>query len=71
MTDDLRVVYESRNRAACADRSLVLAAAEIPHKVVHEPGSSVIVVPAEYSARAHEEIMLYNEANPPIIPRPP
>lgn len=71
MTDDLRVVYESRNRAACADRSLVLAAAEIPHQVVHEPGSSVIVVPAEYSARAHEEITLYNEANPPVIPRPP
>ena len=71
MNDDLRVVYESRNRAACADRSLVLAAAQIPHQVLHEPGSSVIVVPAEYSARAHEEITLYNEANPPVFPKPP
>lgn len=71
MTDDLRVVYESRNRAACADRSLVLAAAQIPHQVLHEPGGSVIVVPAAYSAQAHEEITLYNEANPPVIPKPP
>lgn len=71
MTDDLRVVYESRNRAACADRSLVLAAAEIPHQVLHEPGGSVIVVPAAYSAQAHEEITLYNDANPPVVPKPP
>jgi membrane associated rhomboid family serine protease len=69
--DDLRVVYESRNRAACADRALVLAAAEIPHQVLHEPGGSVILVPAELSARAIHEIDLYDEANPPPIVRPP
>lgn len=71
MPDDLRVVYESRNRAACADRALVLAAAEIPHQVLHEPGGSVILVPAELSARAIHEIDLYDEANPPPIVRPP
>ena len=71
VSDDLRVVYESRNRAACADRSLVLVAAEIPHQVLHEAGGSVIVVPAEHSARAVEEITLYDEANPPVIRKPP
>lgn len=71
VTDDLRVVYESRNRAACADRALVLAAAEIPHQVLHEPGSSAIVVPAEVSARALHEIDLYEQANPPPVIKPP
>ena len=49
----------------------MLAAAEIPHQVLHEPGVSVIVVPAEFSARAMREIDLYDEANPPRITRPP
>lgn len=71
MSDDLRVVYESRNRAACADRALVLAVAEIPHQVLYEAGGSVIVVPAAYSARAVEEIALYDEANPPVIRKAP
>lgn len=71
VSDDLRVVFESRNRAACADRALVLAVAEIPHQVLYESGSSVIVVPAEYSARAVEEIAYYDEANPPVIRKPP
>jgi membrane associated rhomboid family serine protease len=64
-------VYESRNQAACADRSLVLAAAGIPNQIVHEPGGSVVVVPAEFSARAIHEIDLYDEANPPpVVKRP-
>jgi len=71
VTDDLRVVYASPNRAACADRALVLAAAAIPHQVVQDPDSNVIVVPAPFSARAIEEIALYEEANPPIVPKPP
>jgi len=71
VSDDLRVVYESRNRAACADRALVLAVAEIPHQVLYEAGGSVIVVPAGYSARAVEEIALYEEANPPVIRKLP
>ena len=71
VSEDLRVVYESRNRAACADRALVLAAANIPHQVLHEPGGSVIVVPAEFSAHAIHEIDLYDEANPPPIAKRP
>lgn len=69
MSDDLRVVFESRDRSACADRALVLAAAGIPHQVLHEPGSSLIVVPAEHSAIAVREIRLYDEANPPAMRR--
>jgi hypothetical protein len=68
--EDLRIVFESRNRAACRDRSLVLAAAGIPHKVLHDPGGSLIVVPAEHSAHAIEEISIYDEANPPVIRKP-
>ena len=70
MDDDLRIVFESRNRAACADRSLVLAAAGIPHQVLHDHGGSMIVVPAEHSAHAIEEISIYDEANPPVVPKP-
>jgi rhomboid protease GluP len=68
--DDLRIVFESRNRRSCADRSLVLAAAGIPHQVLHDPDGSMIVVPAEHSARAIEEISIYDEANPPVVPKP-
>ena len=70
MDEDLRIVFESRNRAACADRSLVLVAAGIPHEVLHDHGGSMIVVPAPHSAHAIEEISLYDEANPPVVPKP-
>ena len=70
MDDDLRIVFESRNRAACADRSLVLAAAQIPHQVLHDQGGSIIVVPAEHSAHASDEIAIYDEANPPVVAKP-
>ncbi len=70
MDEDLRIVFESPNRAACADRSLVLTAAQIPHQVLHDHGGSMIVVPAEHSALASEEIAIYDEANPPVVPKP-
>ncbi|MDJ0916724.1 MAG: rhomboid family intramembrane serine protease [Woeseiaceae bacterium] len=70
MHEDLRVVFESRNRRACADRSLVLSAAGIPHQVVNDDGGSAIVVPAEMSGRAAEELRLYDEENPPQRPKP-
>ena len=70
MSDDLRVVFESRNRAACSDRALVLASSQIPHKVVDDGSSCALVVPAEFSARAVEELRLYDEENPPPGPRP-
>ena len=58
MIDDMRVVFESRNRRACADRSLVLAAANIPHRIVEDPVSCALVVPAEYSAEAANELVI-------------
>jgi membrane associated rhomboid family serine protease len=68
--EDLRIVFESPNRAACADRSLVLAAAKIPHQVLHDHVGTMIVVPAEHSAHASEEIAIYDEANPPVVVKP-
>lgn len=70
MSDDLRVVFESRNRAACSDRALVLASSKIPHTVVDDSSSCALVVPAEYSARAMDELRLYDEENPPPVPHP-
>lgn len=66
MNEDLRVVFESRNRQSCADRSLVLASFEIPHKLVDDGGSCAIVVPASYSAQAVNELQLYDDENPPV-----
>lgn len=68
--DDLRVVFESRNRRSCSDRALVLAAIRIPYQLVDDGESCAIVVPAEHSARAVEELRLYEEENPPTRPRP-
>lgn len=65
----MRVVFESRNRRACADRALVLAAAEVPHQVVDDLSGYALIVPAEYSAKATTEIRLYDEENPPERPR--
>ena len=71
MNDDMRVVFESRNRRACADRSLVLASANIPHQLVDDAFSCAIVVPAEFSAEAVTELRLYDEENPPQRPVKP
>jgi membrane associated rhomboid family serine protease len=68
--EDLRVVFESRNRQSCSDRSLVLAAASIPHQVIDDGTSCVLVVDAEHSARAAEELRLYDHENPPVRPKP-
>ncbi len=70
MNEDLRVVYESRNRQSCADRALVLASLKIPHQLVDDPDSCALIVPARFSAQAFEEIQLYDEENPPILPKP-
>jgi len=70
MDEDLRVVFESPNRQSCADRALVLAASGIPHRLIHEGLTAVIVVPAEHSARAVEELRLYDEENPPVVRKP-
>jgi membrane associated rhomboid family serine protease len=65
MTEDLRVVFESRNRAACADRALVLASLGIPHQVLKDGHSWILLVPAESSAEASEQLMRYDDENPP------
>ena len=67
--DDLRVVFESHNRRACADRALVLESVQIPYEIVEDGAVCVIVVPAGKSSRAVEEIMRYEEENPPPGPR--
>ncbi len=71
MTVDWRVVFESRNRAQCSDRALVLAAAEIPHQLVDDAGGCALLVPAEYSGQAVKELHLYDEENPPPVIRKP
>jgi membrane associated rhomboid family serine protease len=68
--EDLRVVYESRNRRQCADRALVLASGKIPYELIDDGLSCALVVPAEHSPRAVEELRLYDEENPPRHPKP-
>jgi len=70
MQEDLRVVFESRNRQSCADRALVLASSRIPHQVVDDGVTAAIVVPAEHSAQAVEELQLYDDENPPMRAKP-
>ncbi|MDJ0710011.1 MAG: rhomboid family intramembrane serine protease [Woeseiaceae bacterium] len=67
--DDWRVVYESRNRRGCSDRALVLAAAQIAYEIIDDGLSCALVVPAEQSARAVEELRLYDDENPPVRPK--
>jgi len=69
MNDDLRVVFESRNRRACADRALVLESLQIPHRIVDDAVGCALVVPADSSAQAMTELRLYDEENPPQRPR--
>ena len=71
MDNDMRVVFESGSRGACADRALVLTSLQIPYEIVEDRATCVLVVPARFSARAAEEIWLYGEENPPVIARPP
>jgi membrane associated rhomboid family serine protease len=68
--EDLRVVYESTNRQSCSDRALVLASVQIPYQLMDDGMSCVLVVPAEYSPRAVEELRLYDDENPPVRPKP-
>lgn len=67
MNEDLRVVFESRNRQSCADRALVLASIQIPHQIIDDGGSCAIVVPASFSPQAANELQLYDEENPPVV----
>lgn len=70
MFDDLRIVFESSNRSLCADRALVLTSLQIPHQVVADADAYLLLVPAEDSARASQELRLYDDENPPVIIKP-
>lgn len=70
MNDDMRVVFESGSRGACADRALVLASLQIPHEIIADSGSCALIVPARYSAQAMDQLMRYDEENPPPMPKP-
>jgi len=70
MQEDLRVVFESRNRQSCSDRALVLAASRIPHQLVDDGVTAALVVPSQYSSQAVEELRLYDDENPPVRPQP-
>ncbi len=70
MNDDWRVVFESLNRAACADRALVLAAVKIPHELINDQSGCALLVPAEFSRAATDELCQYDEENPPIVKKP-
>lgn len=67
--EDLRVVFESRNRRSCSDRALVLAAVRIPYQLIDDGLSCALVVPAEHSAKAVAELRLYDDENPPVRPK--
>lgn len=69
MQEDLRVVFESSNRQSCSDRALVLSAARIPHQMIDDGASAVLLVPAERSADAVEQLRLYDDENPPVVPK--
>lgn len=69
MINDMRVVFESRNRRACSDRALVLASLQIPHEMVEDIAGCALIVPAEFSAQAMDELRLYDQENPPRRPR--
>lgn len=70
MTEDPRVVFESRNRQSCADRALVLSALQIPHEIVDDANSCALIVPGVFSAQATREIQHYDEENPPARAQP-
>jgi membrane associated rhomboid family serine protease len=70
MNDDWRVVFETRDRRACSDRALVLEAVRIPCEIVVDGIGCALVVPAAYSAAAAQQLMQYDEENPPRARRP-
>lgn len=68
--DDWRVVFESRSPAACSEHALVLAARNIPHRVIHDRAGFALLVTAADSTRAVGELRLYESENPPREPKP-
>ena len=48
----------------------MLASVKIPYELIDDGLSCALVVPAEHSPRAVEELRLYDEENPPRQPKP-
>lgn len=71
LTEDWRVVFESLYLGDCSDRALVLESAQIPHQIVRDTTGCAILVPAERSGDAVRELQLYDDENPPVVPKPP
>jgi len=69
MNDDLRVVFESRNRAECSDRALVLASLRIPYQIISDENSFALIVPVEFSAQAMDQLIQFDDENPPDVVR--
>ena len=70
MNEDLRVVFESANRRSCSDRALVLTSLQIPYTLVDDANTCALLVPVQFSARAADELRLYDEENPPVFATP-
>lgn len=71
VNDDWRVVFESTDRRACAERALVLDALRIPCEIFADATGFVLLVPAEHSPHAAAQLQQYEAENPPRArPRP-
>ncbi len=60
---DMRVVFESPNRRDLRDRALVLESLGIPYEIVADDESAAIIVPAEHSARASDQLHRFEAEN--------
>jgi membrane associated rhomboid family serine protease len=67
MTDDLVLVYESRNRQAVSDRALVLHSLGIPYQMLDGESGLVLLVPGDAAERAKFEIWQYEQENLPRL----
>ncbi len=71
MHDDWSVVFESRAKAPCMDRALVLTSLGIPHQVMQVAELCRLVVPEEFVEKAKFEIWQFEEENKSkVLPGP-
>jgi len=62
--NDWTIVFEARRRGDCQEQALVLVALGIPHLIAAGPrNTAILLVPAEYAARAREQLRLYKSEN--------
>ncbi len=63
MHDEWSVIFESRAKAPCMDRALVLTSLSIPHQIMQVDEMCRLVVPAEFTENAKFELWQYEEEN--------